>query len=121
MDRKGGISGHILTGLISVLVSACTPISQYAEIKIDIAGKEFRAKASMPQEEKISDMNILIFNSRGDLEHSVFSNEQNCRVSLLKGESYTFCAFISDIFSSCGIEALALNSFPAISILISAY
>lgn len=95
MDRKGGISGHILTGLISVFVSACNPISQHAEIKIDIAGKEFRTKASMPQEEKISDMNILIFNSRGDLEHSVFSNEQNCRVSLLKGESYTFCAFIN--------------------------
>jgi len=66
-----------------------------AELKIFIGSRfGFMTKAEMPDQDKISDMNILIFDTNGMLESKAYmdSGRRSYAVSLLKGMKYTIYA-----------------------------
>ena len=56
--------------------------------------KSAAVKSAMPDEEKISDISLMIFDSNGRLEEFIYMNagRTSCQVNLLKGERYSICA-----------------------------
>ena len=98
MDGKRGISDTILsiTAIaVCLAVSACSKKEIYVDVDICIDGAQYETKAAMPDEEKISNINLLIFDSRGMLEYSIFDKSPSHNISLLKGERYTICACVN--------------------------
>lgn len=80
------------------LAMGCSDIAEQTncrqDITVGLSTKCIQVRSAMPDENKISDVNILIFNSNGVLEKQIYSTGGNTsfQVSLLKGEEYTFTA-----------------------------
>ena len=96
MGRKGGISGKILT-CIGLLAVSCTDLPEYDDVTISFSSVAEATKALLPDEEKITDVTLLIFDSNGMLEYSLYDSTgaDSFKVSLLKGELYSFHAFVN--------------------------
>lgn len=64
---------------------------------IGLSSGTMTVKSALPDEEKISDVNILIFNSNGYLEKQIYSkgDQHTYKTSLLIGEEYTFTALVN--------------------------
>lgn len=96
MGRKKGIWYSFLS--IAVLFATFTGCheefcNESTWIKIHIKGTVPVSKAQLPDEEKVTDINLLIFDSHGMiLEHLYRSGAKEFQVCLIKGESYTFAA-----------------------------
>ena len=98
MEGKRRLSGTFLGPAIfaaCTLAYACTPEDRNSEIEFTVCCPPSVSKAMMPDEDKVSDMNLLIYDSRGDLEFSTFVKGCSSKVSLLRGKRYTFCACIN--------------------------
>lgn len=101
MDRKGRILSQFLSLTISLLLfSGCISLTHSedsADVCINIGPSSMSTKADMPDEERISDVCLMIFDSYGMLEKSIYLNggQQTCNVNLLKGSSYSICACIN--------------------------
>lgn len=96
MERKR----RIFCGILSLCscISALNGCIAYeapdcmAELRISIGSSAaFHTKAVLPEQEKISDINILIFDANGMLERKAYmdSGKSSYEVSLLKGMEYT--------------------------------
>ena len=71
-------------------------MNEIQEVEIALTGAAIESKAYLPDEGKISDVSLLIFDTYGRLEHSSFTEHYDqCRASLLKGEKYQIYAFIN--------------------------
>ena len=100
MDRKNRVWHRVLTGiLITVyLTQGCTdnPADAFSrhDITIELSTKCLQVRSILPEEDKVTDVNILIFDSNGVLEKQIYSTggDTSYQVSLLKGEEYTFTA-----------------------------
>ena len=93
MERKRKLPCKIL---ICILLSACSRICHETEVEIVPTGIGMGTRAYMPDEDKISDMNLLIFDSYGRLEYSSYTGySDRCSVTLLKGEKYSIHAFLN--------------------------
>ena len=93
MDRKGKLSGAFLI-CISLLVSSCSQLEQRAEVMVRLTCSETVTRALAADEEMISNVCLMIFDSTGHLEYSSYTTDSgSCRISLLKGERYSFYAF----------------------------
>ena len=93
MDRKGKLSGAFLI-CISLLVSSCSQLEQRAEVMVRLTCSEAVTRALAADEEMISNVCLMIFDSTGHLEYSSYTTDSgSCRISLLKGERYSFYAF----------------------------
>lgn len=101
MDRKKGIYCRILiaTILICIAVSCITEISEgeRTDIEIRLRVQDTTTKALLPDEEKISDVSLMVFDANGLLEkHSYFNNGQtSCSVNLLRRQMYSIYACIN--------------------------
>ncbi len=98
MDGKGRIYSRILKSIamtMCLLMNGCIEKDTRADIEIEVRASGMQTKAFLPDEEKVSDINLLVYDSRGCLEYNIFSASRSCRMKLLKGERYTFCALIN--------------------------
>lgn len=98
MDGKGRICCRILTALMCVTgIYGCVAIdgiSETAELQIIIKGGHLTTRSEMPDEEKISDLNLMIFDGHGLLEKHIYmvDGKTSCSVNLLRGTGYSILA-----------------------------
>lgn len=96
MGRKKGLWYPLLS--IAILMAAFTNCHEKLSddsrwIQINITSGVPASKAQMPDETKVTDINLLIFDSHGMiLEHLYGIGGREFQVCLIKGESYTFAA-----------------------------
>ena len=98
MDRKRRIWSRIL---ICITVFSCSygctdefKDPDMAEIRFDFSTGAIDSKSNLPDEEKISDINLLIFDNHGMIERKIYLRESPAlyQVNLLKGMSYSILA-----------------------------
>ena len=93
-----GRERQLLCGILTVfmLFPSCAIDNREAEISILIGETALKTKSRLPDEEKISDVGILIYDVYGRLEHSSYHTGQNVfQAKLLKGERYEIRAFVN--------------------------
>lgn len=98
MGREKGILSRILI-YSAVLLCAwgCMDkecMEERSNVEIRFRCTDACTKAEMPDEDRINDINLLIFDEYGLLEKHVFvgNGPESCSVNLLKGVRYTVCA-----------------------------
>lgn len=101
MDRERRLLGKFLTlVLIGLLINSCM-VSEYSEatadVTISIKDCSLSTKAELPNEEKISDINIMIFDEYGNLEKNTYQRggQLSFNMTLLKGTRYSFYACVN--------------------------
>ena len=93
MDRKRRLPCKIL---ICLILSSCIDIGQKVQVDIMIEEGTPATRAELPEENRISDISVLIFDSNGTLEYRAYSRSHGIfQATLLKGERYTAYAFIN--------------------------
>lgn len=103
MGRERRVWNRVLIALLATIqvTIGCqkTTAHQWEETDINIilSGDALQTRAVLPDEEKISDVNILVFNTNGELEKSIYSSGGiTCfQITLLKNQEYTFTALIN--------------------------
>lgn len=73
------------------------PSDNIADVRIAIGNTSMVTKADMPDEERITDVCLMIFNSHDMLEKSLYlhGGQQTCNVNLLKGTTYSIYACVN--------------------------
>lgn len=99
MERFAGIRRCILIiPLLGLLCCCSLSISDSPELKtvsIIFDSGKFSLKSADPEEEKISDINLLVFDIFGRLEEHILLDESNgsrCSIELMGGKAYRFVA-----------------------------
>ncbi len=91
MDRTRKLSYSILIS-VSALLSGCTDIRQDNESSVEIVfdSGTTHTKALDPDEEKISDVSLLIFDKDGNAEECIWipDADQSISVTLIEGNTY---------------------------------
>ena len=101
MDREGRIFGRFLISvLIGLLLSGCLESDdsdKMADVTISIVDTPLITRSELPDEEKITDISLMIFDEYGNLENSthLYNGQQTLNVNLLKGCHYSFYACIN--------------------------
>ena len=101
MERERGILCRILTiSAVLPCLSSCIE-NEYREdmstVEIHFTCMDTDTKAEMPDENKVNDVNLMIFDEYGVLEKHMFMENtgRSCTVSLLKGVRYTISACVN--------------------------
>lgn len=89
----------------AVLLATALPVSHgciredhdkpHSEVKIYLKNTSYQSRAASPDETLVNDISIMIFNPYGHAEECLWlkGNEtSSCKVRLLSGVKYTFCA-----------------------------
>lgn len=65
-----------------------------AEVCISCRAGSMMSKAADPDEDKLTDVSLTIFDANGDAEESFWMHDGSagCKANLVKGRRYTFCA-----------------------------
>ena len=98
MERKGRICRHLLrlATLLAYLpfTYACISYADPAQVTIVFSRALAQTKSSAPEEEKISDISLMIFDESGNAEECMFLDKGISRISttLVADKRYTFCA-----------------------------
>ena len=101
MDRKRRILSRLLSlPLLVTFVCGCigTDYSgKIADVCIIVGNTEMCTKADLPDEDRISDISLMIFDSYGMLEKCIYlhGGQQSWNVNLLKGVTYSIYACIN--------------------------
>ena len=96
MGRKRQLLYRILSAALSLAATACVRDMQEEDVSISIRGADMRAKSDLPDEEKISDISLLIFDVYGRLEYSSYLiGTQTFQAKLLRGEKYHIRALVN--------------------------
>ena len=74
--------------------SAESDLNRNAKVEICFGTSNFQTKSEMPDEDRISDISLLIYNAYGSIEKDIYLEnwQQSCSVSLLKGTEYSIYA-----------------------------
>ena len=100
MVRENGIWYSILITVL-MLAQGCAYTAEHTQksigIPILLSPVNIISKSPLPQEDKISDVNIFIFNSYGQMEKQIYSEGgvRSFEVKLLEGEEYTIAALVN--------------------------
>jgi hypothetical protein len=101
MESKRGIYSRILIAAtwICIVISCVAEVSevQNTDVEIILKGQKFTIKAALPEEEKISNASLMIFDSNGLLEKDLYLGEgqSSCVMNLLRGQKYSIYACIN--------------------------
>ena len=118
MEGKGLVRHTIL--MLTIILSACRnnlEEGRTAEVIVDFANIGFSTKALDPDEEKIHDVSILVYDSNGFLEESLWcvGNDisKGIRLNLLTDKEYRFlaCANFGYRVSSPDIDEILDHRF----------
>ncbi len=113
MERKGRIRSQILNVLaaFSWLAAGCsheyTP--DETEVSVNFSCGSLLARAMTPDEDKISDISLLLFDGNGEAEECLWlpDGAGECRLKLLRGKKYILCAcanFGYQVYADATIE-----------------
>lgn len=92
MDRKRTISCNILT--FALLLTGCfpmpAPIMRYSELKITFDAGCLQTKAAEPDETRISDVSLMVFDDNGSAVECLWIPEASSGITLnlIKGNTY---------------------------------
>ena len=98
MERKGRLRGHILKIAVCYAViygiSACIDLQETAIVTIHFHNARTTVRSIGPDEEKISDISLLIFDETGNAEGNIWlgNGRTEWETDLLVNKRYTFCA-----------------------------
>lgn len=113
MERKGRVYGHVLRTVALMLCTGCGMTDGmteaevrdgHAQVHISLKGQEYLTRSEAPDEERISDVSILVFDSNGDAEFRQWLHDdgrgggypaEGLTVSLASGRTYTLCACVN--------------------------
>lgn len=95
MERKGRISCCILTALCA-LAASCTnvPVERESEVEIVFDSGSMHTRALNPDEERISDVSLLVFDIDGNAEECIWLPDAggSHTVTLIEGRTYNIRA-----------------------------
>ena len=96
MERERRIYGRFLSLLCCVLCG-CVPenrMNETVEVGIRLCDNGYATRGLMPDEDMVSNAQVMIFNDDGQLEKSIWlgNGQQSCSASLLKGVRYSLYA-----------------------------
>lgn len=98
MERKGRLRGYILKlaafYAAACGISACHLSQERATVSIHFHNEEAAVRSLSPDEDKISDISVLIFDEAGKAEDCIWLGDgrESCDTDLLINKRYTFCA-----------------------------
>lgn len=98
MERKGRLRDHILgmAGYLAVLSSCCEyrPVAEQAHVTVIFQDAAPSVRSIGPDEDKITDISLLIFDESGDAEDCLWlhNGSRSCTTDLLANKKYIFCA-----------------------------
>lgn len=97
MERERGIWRTILTGvgMLAGLLCSCVKETGEERCQVTVTIKDYTltSKANMPDEDKISNVNLLVFDSYGQIVENIYRKDRNpINISLIIGETYSFAA-----------------------------
>ncbi len=97
MERNKGIRSGLLTVLIiAVTNTGCSYMDRPKEtdVRITFSSEGLKSRASNPDEEKISDISLMIFDGTGAAEECFWLEGRypECSATLIAGKKYIFCA-----------------------------
>lgn len=112
MERKGRIPGYILKAAALLLSAGCGKADEMpeydgvgtcADVRISLKGQEFLTRSDAPDEERICDVSILVFDSSGKAEYRQWMTLEDAgegisremEISLPAGRTYTICACVN--------------------------
>lgn len=95
MERKGRIRSFILT-LLVIATSGCSNIlpDSMTECTVILTPGNYQTRALVPDEEKITDISLMVFNEHGSAEECIWTSASAgiIRLNLAKGQKYSFRA-----------------------------
>lgn len=95
MERKGRIRRDLLIFFAAISYS-CSPSGQGEEVRcvIHFEGSGYATKALDPDEQKITDISLMVFDETGDAEECIWIPKAGgtAELTLVKGKSYDFRA-----------------------------
>ena len=102
MEYKRRIRSALLTCAACITAGCSSELNdehircdgETVEIYVSYMTGSLDTKAINPDEERITDVSLIIFDENGDAEESLWLGKGagGCKVSLMKGRRYTFCA-----------------------------
>ncbi len=94
MERKGRIYCLILTLLFGISGCGLHDDKFQSLVIIHFSPCTLQSRAMSPDENRISDVSLLIFDERGSAEECIWLDDgtEGCSVSLVAGRKYSFCA-----------------------------
>lgn len=95
MERKGRIRRELLIFFAAISYS-CSPSGQGEEVRcvVHFEGSGYATKALDPDEQKITDISLMVFDEAGDAEECIWIPKAGgtAELTLVKGKSYDFRA-----------------------------
>jgi len=120
MERNERIWSKILifisVGLFISTIQGCsTSHDLYTSVTVILDNDDITLKSAMPDEDKITDISLLIFDDYGLLEKSIYMKNgvTSCSVNLLKGKTYSIyaCANFGYEITTDSVESLKEITF----------
>ncbi len=96
MEGKRRIFDIILKITVLCVAAACSHFKEtrYAEIHISFSSGAPECRSAAPDEDRISDISLMIFDANGAAEECLMlkNGRHECSVRLIAGQEYIFCA-----------------------------
>ena len=95
MERKGRLRNNILKlASYAAMICGCSKAPEQAMVRINFHEADVPVRSMSPDEEKITDISLMIFDESGQAEDCVWltRGSRTCTTDLVIDKKYTFCA-----------------------------
>ena len=95
MERKGRLRNNILKlASYAAMICGCSKASEQAMVRINFHEADVPVRSMSPDEEKITDISLIIFDESGHAEDCIWltTGSRTCSIDLVIDKKYTFCA-----------------------------
>ena len=95
MERKGRLRNNILKlASYAALICGCSKAPEQAMIRINFHEADVPVRSMSPDEDKITDISLIIFDESGHAEDCIWltRGSRTCTTDLVIDKKYTFCA-----------------------------
>ena len=95
MERKGRLRNNILKlASYAALICGCSKAPEQAMVRINFHEADVPVRSMSPDEEKITDISLIIFDESGQAEDCIWltRGSRTCTTDLVIDKKYTFCA-----------------------------
>ncbi len=95
MERKGRLRNNILKlATYTAIFYGCSTTSEQAIVRISFHEEAVSVRSQSPDEDKISDISLMIFDESGNAEDCIWltKGSRTCSTDLVAYKRYTFCA-----------------------------
>lgn len=95
MERKGRLRNNILKlASYAAMICGCSKAPEQAMIRINFHEADVPVRSMSPDEDKITDISLMIFDESGQAEDCIWltRGSRTCSIDLVVDKKYTFCA-----------------------------